>query len=113
MLASQPRLAGSELVFQGYDGAPITGWSKPMRPGQVASRKLAQDPGCRTIGPGKSVRTAMLSVRNERVERIAAFVTCRPSPAIGATISQRCVMRCHSEAAWTIARRDGRTRRVQ
>lgn len=71
ILASQPRLAGSELVFPGRGAAPMTGWSKRMRPVHAASRELGLEPWTlhdlrRTVRTG----LARLGVRDEIAERI-------------------------------------------
>ncbi len=70
ILATLPRLAGSELVFPGRGGAPMTGWSKRMRPVRAASRELGLEPWTlhdlrRTVRTG----LARLGVRDEIAER--------------------------------------------
>ncbi len=71
ILATLPKLAGSELVFPGRGGAPMTGWSKRMRPVHAASRELGLEPWTlhdlrRTVRTG----LARLGVRDEIAERV-------------------------------------------
>ncbi len=71
ILATLPGLVGSELVFPGRSGAPMTGWSKRMRPVHAASRELGLEPWTlhdlrRTVRTG----LARLGVRDEIAERV-------------------------------------------